>query len=123
MKVFMVFITLILVFSCLCVHINDMALYRQLNIALIELADEAANAVAFCATSGWTGSSENSEPAGDYLEFLINQAKSAPLFKNGELSYAAQGTTVTVSFTPHYNLFHIFPNPTYPLTQSSTYIY
>jgi len=136
MKTFIVFMALVLVFTCLCINSNDLAKYKQINIALKELAQEAA-----CGGALMTGGSENTkgleisyDDACAYIDMLIERASKTALFSNGELSYEASlrekeegeenfcpALFVTISFEPSNPIFHLKQSQNTVITRKSSY--
>ena len=127
MKVFIVFLSLIMVFCCLCVQSTDMAYYKQLNVCLKNLAEEAA-----CGAGLMTGESECYSDDGiiesdaqRYVDFLISAQKAKPPLSNGtlsaELEISGPAVSVTVFFVPDKKIFHLFGDPPIPLSQNSVY--
>jgi len=89
MKVFIVFLSLILVFTFLCTTTNDISKIKQINVVLKTLAEEIA-----CGGGLMTGSSFktdnisiNLDDAKAYADFVLKKASNMPLFRNGTLSY------------------------------------
>jgi len=127
MKVFMVFVALIMVFSCLSVQSNDMAGYRQLNINLKALSEEAAaGAGLMTGSQSYSENGINASDAQRYAEFLTKNANECiPIFKSGSLRatclVSGPAVSVTISYTPNRKIFHLFRDPEYPISQTSIY--
>ena len=128
MKVFIVFTALILVFSCLVIASQDMEQYKQLNIHLKALAEEAA-----CGSGLMTGETAlcsewqiSQTDADSYTEFITDYAaKNNPVFFGGNLSASAivsgPSVVVTAEFSAKKPIFHILGTDVLTVRRVSEY--
>lgn len=133
MKTFIIFLALVLVFTCLCINSDDTSHYKQLNVHLKALAEEVARGGALM-TAGSFATSAGAirileADALEYANFITERASiEMPIFSNGILAVSSleilsEGTAirVAITFTPKSQIFHIFETSPKPITRTATY--
>lgn len=133
MKTFIVFLALILVFTCLCINSDDTSHYKQLNIHLKALAEEAARGGALMTAGSFATSTAGisilETDAMEYANFVTEKAsENMPIFSNGSLAVSSleilsEGTAirVAITFIPNSLIFHIWEIEPKPITRVATY--
>ena len=130
MKPFIVFIALILVFTCLSICSDDMARYRQLNIALKEVSYEAARGGSVMNSYSFRDRTNviDQKSADNYTKFIIKKAGETAVFSAGNLQASTtlskdkKSITVIVTYSGiNMPIFHFFGSGNDLISRKTTY--